>query len=62
MEKKEYKAPGLKVLDVRSRYGLLDGITVSNGTISDGGDIGFSKDADFDDDESIGVGSSVWDD
>ena len=60
MEKKEYKAPGLKVLDVRSRYGLLDGIKVSNGTISNSGDIGFSKDADFDDNE--GTGGSVWDD
>lgn len=62
MNKNEYITPRLRVVDVKSRYGLLQDIPVSNGTVSDEGDIGFSKDIDFDDDEGVRGGSGIWED
>lgn len=62
MNKNEYITPRLRVVDVKSRYGLLQDIPVSNGTVIDEGDIGFSKDIDFDDDEGVRGGSDIWED
>ena len=60
MEKKEYIIPRLRVVDARSRYGLLQ-IVVSNGPVTDGNNIGFSKDTNLDN-EDIDDGSNVWED
>jgi len=58
--KKVYITPKVRSVDVKSRYGLLQDMPVSGGTVEDPGDIGFSKDADFDDDN--GGDKGVWED
>lgn len=60
MNKNLYITPKVRTVDVRSRYRLLQGMNVG-GSISDPGDIGFSKGTDFDDDD-IGGDKGVWED
>lgn len=60
MNKNLYITPKVRTVDVRSRYGLLQGMNVG-GSVSDGGDIGFSKGTDSDDDD-IGGDKGVWED
>lgn len=59
--KKDYISPKLRTVDVKSRYGLLQDMPVSGGTVSDPGDIGFSKGHDLDD-EDTGGDKGVWED
>lgn len=59
--KKDYINPECKTLNVKSRYGLMEEMTVSKGTISDESDIGFSKEQEYVDEEDAG-GKSVWED
>ena len=60
MNKNLYITPKVRTVDVRSRYGLLQGINVG-GSVNDRDNIGFSKGTDFDDDD-IGDGKGVWED
>lgn len=59
--KKEYIIPKVRSVDVKSKYGLLQDMPVSDGKVEDPGDIGFSKDTDFDDD-NVGGDKGVWED
>lgn len=61
MNKNLYITPKVRTVDVRNRYGLLQGMNVG-GSVSDEGDIGFSKRTDFDDDDNTGGGKGVWED
>ena len=47
MEKRDYIHPKIKILDIGGRRNLLDGIGIG-GTVGGNGDIGFSKQNDFD--------------
>lgn len=59
--KKAYINPECNILHMTGRYGFLEEMSYSKSTISDEGDIGFSKEQDFDDD-SDDERSSIWDD
>lgn len=63
MEKKEYTVPKVRSANVFSRYGLLqnNSMSISNENVEDDSDIGFSKDANFDN-EGVDNGSNVWED
>ena len=60
MNKNLYITPKVRSVDVRSRYGPLQEISVG-GSVSDGEDIGFSKGIDFEDEDN-GVDKGVWED
>lgn len=60
MNKNLYITPKVRTVDVRSRYGLLQGINVG-GSVNDGENIGFSKGTDFEDEDN-GVDKGVWED
>ncbi|MBR1469869.1 MAG: hypothetical protein IJ605_07160 [Prevotella sp.] len=61
--KNDYISPKVKLMNVGSKYGLLDDdIKFSNAPVTEENDIGFAKEDNFEDDENGYGWQSLWED